>query len=135
MNLQRPAILHRAYQVAIAIKGLDGAIEFIAGAIVALVGSRQLYHFAVWATAPEIAPRTVGLPWRNHSPNIQPRVAAAAAKCVATKALDASELACSALPALNPNHPTQSMHAPITLRTKLWGGAIPSLSNPTRFPR
>ena len=55
MNFEHRTLLHRAYQVAIAIKGLDGAIEFIAGAIVALVGSRQLYHFAVWATAPEIA--------------------------------------------------------------------------------
>src|SRR5262249_40030855 len=87
------------------------------------------------ATAPQIAPRTDGLLCRNHALNIQPRVAAAAAKCVATKALEERELAWSALPALKPNHPTQSMHAPITLRTKLWGGAIGFLSNPTRFPR
>ena len=37
------------------------------------------------ATAPEIAPSTVGLPVLIHSTNIQPRVAAAAAKCVAMK--------------------------------------------------
>ena len=39
------------------------------------------------ATAPEIAPSTVGLPVLSHSTNIQPSAAAAAAKCVATKAL------------------------------------------------
>ncbi|MBV8798865.1 MAG: DUF2127 domain-containing protein [Alphaproteobacteria bacterium] len=51
----RRTLMHRAYQVAIAIKGLDGAIEFLAGLFIALVGSRQVYHFAIWATAPEIA--------------------------------------------------------------------------------
>jgi uncharacterized membrane protein len=50
----RSKLLHRAYQVAIGIKGLDGVIEFVAGMIIALVGSRQVYHFAIWATAPEI---------------------------------------------------------------------------------
>lgn len=55
MDFQRRTVFHRAYQVAIAIKGLDGAVEFVAGVIIALVGSRQVYHFAIWATAPEIA--------------------------------------------------------------------------------
>src|SRR5215210_7230585 len=66
------------------------------------------------ATAPEIAPSTVGLPCRHHSAATQPSVA--------TKALVASELAASALPALKPNHPTHSMHAPIKLSTRLCGG-------------
>ena len=48
-------LFHRAYQVAIAIKGLDGLIEFLAGLIIALMGSQQVYDFAIWATAPEIA--------------------------------------------------------------------------------
>ena len=52
---QRPAPLHLAYLVAISIKGIDGFIEFVAGTIVAAVGSQQVYNFAVWATAPEIA--------------------------------------------------------------------------------
>ena len=47
--------------------------------------------------------------------------AAAAPKCVATNALVASPEALSALPALKPNHPTQSRQAPMTLRTTLWG--------------
>src|SRR5215475_11834002 len=74
------------------------------------------------ATAPEIAPRALGLPLRNHSATLHPSAAEAAAKCVATKALVASEPAESALPALNPNHPTQSMHAPTKLSTTLCGG-------------
>src|SRR6185437_11399599 len=73
------------------------------------------------ATAPEMAPRTVGLPLLIHSTNIQPRVAAAAG-CVATKALLASVLLARALPALNPNQPTQSSAAPMTERTTLCGG-------------
>ena len=39
------------------------------------------------ATAPEIAPSTLGLPLRIHSAAAHPTAAAAAAKCVATKAL------------------------------------------------
>ena len=73
------------------------------------------------ATAPEIAPSTLGLPVWIHSATIQPSAAAAAAKCVATNALVASADAASALPALNPNQPTHSRHAPITLSTRLCG--------------
>src|SRR5262249_34470753 len=60
------------------------------------------------ATAPDAAPRTVGFPRVAHSANIHPRVAAAAAVFVVTKAPTASPLAPSALPALKPNQPTQS---------------------------
>src|SRR4051794_31837101 len=74
------------------------------------------------ATAPEIAPSTVGLPVLIHSTNSHPSVAAAAPKCVAMNALLASDPALSALPALNPNQPTQSSAAPITLSTTLCGG-------------
>src|ERR1700739_3090228 len=71
------------------------------------------------ATAPEIAPRALGLPLRIHSAPPQPSTAAAAPKCVATKALVANPPADNALPALNPNHPTQSKQAPIKLSTTL----------------
>src|SRR5579872_4956648 len=74
------------------------------------------------ATAPEIAPRALGFPLRNHSAPPQPMTAAAAARCVATKALVARPPAPSALPELKPNHPTHSRHAPIKLRTMLCGG-------------
>src|SRR5262249_3938311 len=74
------------------------------------------------ATAPEIAPKALGLPLRNHSAAHHPTTAAAAPKCVATKALRAKPPAPSALPALKPNHPTQSRHAPMKLSTTLCGG-------------
>src|SRR5579863_8853634 len=74
------------------------------------------------ATAPEIAPSAVGLPLWIHSAMVQPSAAAAAAKCVLTKALVASGPELSALPALKPNQPTQSRHAPMKLRTMECGG-------------
>src|SRR4051794_15373853 len=73
------------------------------------------------ATAPEIAPSTVGFPVLIHSMNAHAIAAVAAAKCVATNALLASPDALSALPALNPNQPTHSRQAPITLSTTLCG--------------
>src|SRR5579864_1599357 len=74
------------------------------------------------ATAPEIAPSALGLPLRSHSAAHQPITAAAAPRCVATKALDARLPAPSALPALKPNHPTHSRQAPMKLNTTLCGG-------------
>src|SRR5579884_1680404 len=74
------------------------------------------------ATAPEIPPSTLGFPLRSHSAPAHPIAAAAAAKCVATNALVARLPAASALPALNPNQPTHSRHAPMKLSTTLWGG-------------
>ena len=74
------------------------------------------------ATAPEMAPRAVGLPFCSHSVMTQVIAAAAAANCVLTKALVAKGPAPSALPALKPNQPTQSIPAPIKLNTIEWGG-------------
>src|SRR6185437_10554622 len=74
------------------------------------------------ATAPEMAPRALGLPLRIHSARLQLMAAAAVAKCVLTKALVARPLAATAEPALNPNQPTHSMQAPIKLRTTECGG-------------
>src|SRR5580704_13459283 len=73
------------------------------------------------ATAPEMAPSTLGFFETIHSTNIQASAAAAVAKCVATNALVANGPAASALPALKPNQPTHRRLAPITLRTRLWG--------------
>src|SRR5215468_9173740 len=73
------------------------------------------------ATAPEIPPSTLGFPLRIHSAAAHPTAAAAAAKCVATKALVARLPAPKALPALKPNHPTQSRQAPMKLSTTLCG--------------
>src|SRR5258708_4151018 len=86
------------------------------------------------ATAPEIAPRALALPFLNHSAALQLSAAAAAPKCVATNALDASEPAASALPALNPNQPTHNRHAPMKLSTRLCGG-IGCFGYPVRFPK
>src|SRR5215469_6497759 len=85
------------------------------------------------ATAPEIAPSALALPFLSHSAALQPTAAAAAAKCVATNALDASPPAARALPALNPNHPTHSRQAPMKLNTRLCGG-MGCLGKPTRLP-
>src|SRR5208337_4064096 len=86
------------------------------------------------ATAPEIAPRTLAFPRRSHSAAAHPSAAAAAPKCVATKALVARLPAASALPALKPNQPTQSRQAPMKLRTTLWGG-IGAFGYPNLLPR
>src|SRR5436853_3504177 len=85
------------------------------------------------ATAPEIAPSALALPFLSHSAALQLTAAAAAPKCVATNALEAKRPAESALPALNPNHPTHNKQAPITLSTKLCGG-IGCFGNPVRLP-
>src|SRR4029077_10614111 len=74
------------------------------------------------ATAPEIAPRALARPFLIHSATLQLIAAAAAAKCVATNALVASGLDARALPALKPNHPTHSKHAPMKLSTRECGG-------------
>src|ERR1700724_1258568 len=86
------------------------------------------------APAPEIAPSALARPFLIHSAALQLTAAAAAAKCVATNALLAKGLEASALPALNPNHPTHNKHAPIKLSTRLCGG-MRCLGNPLRLPR
>src|ERR1700730_341275 len=86
------------------------------------------------ATAPEIAPSALARPFFIHSAALQLSAAAAAAKCVATKALVANGLDVRALPALNPNQPTHSRQAPIKLSTRLCGG-MGCLGNPVRLPR
>src|SRR5450432_4067726 len=86
------------------------------------------------ATAPDIAPRALARPFLSHSARLQLMAAAAVAKWVAMNALVASELAASALPALNPNQPTHSKHAPTKLSTRLCGG-IGCLGKPVRLPK
>src|SRR5262245_20277386 len=85
------------------------------------------------ATTPDAAPSTLGLPRVIHSIPAQASAPAAAARCVAAKALAATPSAATALPALNPNHPTQSIAAPSTVYVKLCGG-IGSAPNPIRLP-
>src|SRR5437762_13038836 len=86
------------------------------------------------ATAPEQKPRMLGLPFTTYSAMAQANEATAVASVVVMKALAATTSAATALPALNPYHPTQSMPVPTMQSTMLCGG-IGSLPNPKRFPR
>src|SRR5215471_13285415 len=85
------------------------------------------------ATAPEIAPSALGLPFCTHSAAHQPMTAEAAPRWVATNALVAKLPAPRALPALKPNHPTHSRQAPIKLSTMLCG--FMPVGYPMRLPR
>src|SRR3981189_1826432 len=76
------------------------------------------------ATAPDTAPSTEGLPLANHSANIQPSAAAAVAICVTVIAMPARPFAATAEPALKPNQPTQSIDAPRTAITRLYGAML-----------
>src|SRR6187401_2644682 len=86
------------------------------------------------ATIPEQNPRILGLPLINHSAIAQTKPAVAAASVVVVKAFAAMLSAPSALPALKPYQPTQSIPVPIIHMTMLWGG-IGCLGKPRRGPR
>ena len=73
------------------------------------------------ATMPLASPSTVGAPRCAHSIAIQANPAVTAAVCVERKATTAIWLAPSALPALNPNHPTHNSPVPIRDSTTLCG--------------
>src|SRR4029450_6055464 len=85
------------------------------------------------ATAPLAAPSMVGFPEWFHSANNHASAAVAAAVLVVTNAFAARPLAFRALPALNPNHPTQSKAAPVTANGRLCR-AIYSVCKPPRPP-
>src|SRR5438270_13379431 len=85
-------------------------------------------------TAPEQNPRTLGLPRKTHSSAAQAEDATAVASVVLMKALAAIPSAASALPALNPYQPTQSIPVPTMHRT-IECGAMISLRKPRRGPR
>src|SRR5512140_2952944 len=86
------------------------------------------------ATMPEQKPRMLGLPRSRYSAKAQVKDATAVASVVVINALAATPSAATALPALNPYQPTQSMPVPTIQRTRLCGG-IGSLPNPRRLPR
>jgi len=50
----RPPLLHYAYLVAILIKGFDGAVEALAGLVIAVTGPERLYDWVIRLTAPEL---------------------------------------------------------------------------------
>src|SRR6266404_158010 len=86
------------------------------------------------ATAPEQKPRTLGLPRVIHSAIGHTKEATAVASVVVVNALAAITSAATALPALNPYPPAQSIPVPTMQSTMLCGG-IGSRPNPRRFPR
>ena len=74
------------------------------------------------ATAPVTIPKALGLPCFAHSTNIHAMAAVAVEIWVTSIAMPAAPSAATALPALNPNQPTQSIEAPTTVSVKLCGG-------------
>jgi uncharacterized membrane protein len=51
---ERSPTLRFAFIAAVIVKGIDGAIESVAGAIVALAGTQSLYALLIRVTAPEL---------------------------------------------------------------------------------
>jgi uncharacterized membrane protein len=51
---KRPQLLHDAYLGAILIKGFDGAVETLAGLVIALTGPERIYAWVFRLTAPEL---------------------------------------------------------------------------------
>src|SRR5665213_3520342 len=86
------------------------------------------------ATAPEQNPSTLGLPRTAHSSIGQTKEATAVASVVVVNALAAMPSAPTALPALKPYQPTQSMPVPTMHNTMLCGAKF-SLPQPRRLPR
>src|SRR5205823_2186607 len=85
------------------------------------------------ATNPDATPRLEGLPCFFHSIPAQASAPIAAATCVLTNASAASELACSAEPALKPNQPNHKSPAPSSVMVRLCGGAL-RCGQPRRGP-
>ncbi len=48
------SLFHAAYLGTIAIKGIDGAVETLAGLVLLFVGKTRLHHLAMRLTAPEL---------------------------------------------------------------------------------
>src|SRR5690348_3804569 len=86
------------------------------------------------ATAPEQNPRMLGFPRVNHSAIGQINDATAVASVVVVNALAAIPSAATALPALKPYQPTQSIPVPTMQSTMLCGG-MGVLPKPRRGPR
>lgn len=51
---RRAPLLHYAYLVVILIKGFDGAMEALAGLVIAVTGAERLYEWVIRLTAPEL---------------------------------------------------------------------------------
>lgn len=51
---KRLPLLHYAYLAAILVKGFDGALEALAGMIIAITGPERVYEWVIRLTAPEL---------------------------------------------------------------------------------
>jgi len=51
---KRQPLLHHAYLAAILVKGFDGALEALAGIIIAVSGPERVYEWVIRFTAPEL---------------------------------------------------------------------------------
>ena len=51
---KRSPLLHYAYLAAILIKGFDGALEALAGMVIAITGPERVYEWVIQFTAPEL---------------------------------------------------------------------------------
>jgi uncharacterized membrane protein len=51
------SLFHRAYLVAILIKGFDGAVEALAGVILVIAGPQRFFEWVIRLTAPELVER------------------------------------------------------------------------------
>lgn len=51
---KRLPLLHYAYLAAILVKGVDGALEALAGMIIAITGPERVYDWVIRITAPEL---------------------------------------------------------------------------------
>src|SRR5260370_42344430 len=85
------------------------------------------------ATAREQNPSTLALPRNAYSNIAQVNDATAVASVVVMNAFAAMPSALSALPALNPYQPTQSIPAP-TMQSTMLCGAMISFRKPSRGP-
>src|SRR5437667_11590387 len=85
------------------------------------------------ATATEQNPSTLGLPRSAYSSMAHMNEATAVASVVLMNALAAIPSGASALPALNPYHPTQSKPVP-TMQSTMLCGAMISFRKPSRCP-
>jgi uncharacterized membrane protein len=52
--VRRAPLLHYAYLAAILIKGFDGAMEALAGLVIAITGAARLHEWVIRLTAPEL---------------------------------------------------------------------------------
>jgi len=52
---KRLPLLHYAYLAAILVKGVDGALEALAGMIIAITGPERVYEWVIRITAPELS--------------------------------------------------------------------------------